>query len=174
MKSVRILALLFICWLLFLTGCYTSFKHPVKTSDGQRIDTSDIYIIDNCSDCHQATQFSSGTILPEAAQDDYDWQFFTKSTWWQDSFDFYPVNSGENPESTMPRNRQGHYNDQSLIPAPMPVPEPVPGSLGKKPADTESNETEQKDNRRDFIRRQQADKDSDNSSGNSRSSNRKR
>ena len=157
----------------FIAGCYTSFNHPVETLDGQRIDTSDIYIIDSCSDCHSVTQFSSGTILPDAAEDDFNWIFYTKSAWWQDSFDFYTVNTEEVPESTLPRNRQGGYNDPMPIPAPMPVPEPVPGSLGKLPADTDQNDSDNNDNRRDFERRKQTDKDNDNSSGNKRNTNRK-
>ncbi|MBN2411969.1 hypothetical protein JXQ31_09785 [candidate division KSB1 bacterium] len=170
MKTYKILFCLFLGWLLFTTACYTSFTHPVNTSDGQRIDTSDIYIIDNCSDCHQVTQFSCGTILPEAAQNDYSWQFWAKSAWWQDNFDFYPVDVVKNPESTLPRYQSDDTYDPIPIPAPLPV--PAPGSLGKTNTDSEPKDTQKKDNRRSFDRRKQAQENDDDSSGNTRDSNR--
>jgi len=164
---------LFFCFLLFFTGCYTSFKHPVMDSNGKPFDTSDIYITDNCTDCHQTRQFSCGTILPESAEEDDSWQFYAYSAWWQDNFDFFPVNVVDDNESTAPRRNPGVNNNINMGPIAVPA-VPFPANLNKKNPNKAAKEPENNDNRRDFEKRQQTQKDNDNSTGNTRNSNRKK
>lgn len=153
MIKIKYIILLFFLFIVFFLGCYTSFTHPPIT-DAQwgAVRTSD-----DCTECHANHQFAA-PVLPQAAQDDYNWQFYSGSAWWQDE---YTVGGGV---AVQPDNRTGPRTMSSTPMTPAPVAMPVQGgtqSLGKKSA---SSESEKKDeNKRSIKRRTNTTKSSDTS-----------
>ncbi len=157
---------------LFLSGCYTSFRHPALDSQGQRINKTEIANARSCYECHDDGSLHSGSVMPAAVQNDYSWHFYNNTAWWQDEYDFYPVNSVESAETTGPRlpGIAPNYSNDAITPIPVV---PTTSGLSKKTA-KENAQPEQSDNRRDFERRQNTKAPDEKSGGNTGDSARER
>ncbi len=116
----------------FLThGCYTAFRHPpVDKSWGK------VYVTDDCLECHDSSPYAA-PILPQSAQDDVHWQFYSGSAWWQDEM---TITTGAAPEpaGTGPRNFGNSVAPQAAPPVSMPV--QGGGSLGKSNVSDQNDE----------------------------------
>lgn len=134
-------------------GCYTSLQHPPVPdhSWGQ------VRVSDDCLECHDQHPQTNQAFLPQAAQQDYNWQFYYDSPWWQDESVI-----GVDPDVAFPPERTGprSFGSSSTVPGGMPatVPSAVPStrSLGKSSADAEdtSDTSSEESSKRSFGRRQ--------------------
>lgn len=141
--------------LLSLWGCYTSFQHP-PIDDPQ---WGSVRISDDCGECHNQQKYAA-PILPDGAQHDAKWNFYSSSPWWQDNWS-YGNDFIAGPETTGPRmpGGGGGYSDSPAVPIP-----PAPAqSLGKSSADESNESGEKKDNRRSVGRRTHTTSDSNSS-----------
>lgn len=161
LKYSNFVNLFLIILLIFLShGCYTAFTHPPvnKTQFG------DIYISDDCLECHETTPYSA-TVLPQSAQNDYNWQFYSGSAWWQDE-ETISINNAVDPASgTGPRSAS--YTPTTAAPVAMPVQGGT--SLGKKSASDESSNQSQTTERKRSDGRRTNTTSSSNSEENSSS-----
>ena len=168
MKSkLKILALL-LAGSALISGCYTSFTHPVLDSQGNRIHRSTSGIAGGCAECHTDGMLQAGSVLPAAVENDYNWQFYSNSAWWQDEFDFFPVNASESLDPTGARlpGVTPNYNSDAITPIPV-----IPSQAGlSKKTPENTTQTEQTDNRRDFERRKDTQSTDDKTRGNDKSS----
>ncbi|HPG39778.1 MAG TPA: hypothetical protein PLP19_13520 [bacterium] len=167
MKSKLKIFILLLAGAALTSGCYTSFTHPLVDSQGKRINRSNSGIAGSCSECHADGTLQAGSVLPAAVENDYDWQFYTNSAWWQDEFDFFPVNATESADPTgarLPGVTPGYSSDAIT---PIPVMPSQSGLSKKTPENT--TQTEQTDNRRDFERRKDTQSTDDKARGNDKS-----
>ena len=130
-------------------NCYTTFRHPIIETN-----TSSYYevrINDDCMECHQ-TYPGTLAILPNAAIQDYNWQFYSHGAWWEDVVsytsggyeNYLPPTGSRLPNP--PHGPEGSIN----VPGPGPkVSKPVAG-------DGEKADSEKDDGRREFDRRKEA------------------
>ena len=150
MSRARALFIFLPIALLFF-DCYTSFTHPpIKQSEWGNVRVSD-----DCTECHNSQRFAA-PILPRSAEQDYSWQFYSGSAWWEDDYSASGV-------AVSPDNTTGPRTVSPTQIAPAPVAMPVQGgqSLGKQSAPAE---TEKKtDNKRTINRRSNTSSSSDTS-----------
>jgi len=145
-----------------LHGCYTSLQHPPVPDHAW----GQVRVSDDCLECHDPHPQTRQAFLPRAAQQDYNWQFYYDSPWWQDESAI-----GADPDVALPPERTGprSFGSSSTVPGGMPatVPSAVPStrSLGKSNAEAEDT-TSEESSKRSFGRRQPTtseSKDSDDS-----------
>jgi hypothetical protein len=137
-----------------LWGCYTAFQHP-PINDPK---WGEVQVSDDCSECHSQNKYAA-PILPISGDQDFNWQFFAVSPWWQDEMNFNDGTSVSGlPEPTGPRHSGGggYISNPPLTPIP---PAPVQ-SLGKSGADDTNDSESKKDRRRSVGRRRQTTSDS--------------
>ncbi len=140
---------IFAAVLLFsVYGCYTSFQHP-PVNDSK---WGTVRISDDCSECHTQNQYTT-PILPDAAQKDLNWQFYSASPWWGDEMMPDASTAYDAPEPTGPRHATDNTGWVTTPAAPMPS-SPVQ-SLGKSGASAGDgqNGDAAKDGRRSVGRR---------------------
>ncbi len=131
----KLIVLVLFLLLVFLThGCYTAFTHPPVNENKW----GEIYVTDDCLECHDSSRYSA-PILPESAQSDFNWQFYSASPWWQDE-DTIIANEASEPSGTGPRDFN-NYVPQTAAPVAMPV--QGGGSLGKSNASDNNSESQQ-------------------------------
>ncbi len=152
------LFLVFTCY-----SCYTSFTHP-PINDAR---WGEVYVNDDCLECHDSNRYSS-TILPDAAQNDYNWQFYSGSAWWQDEQSIEAGIANDPDVGTGPRSIS--HTPTSAAPVAMPV-QSGSTSLGKSSA---TEETEQKSPNKRSIGRRSNSTSSESSKENSSSNSRRR
>lgn len=129
-----IILFLFILVVFLTHGCYTAFTHPPVNENGW----GEVYVSDDCLECHDTDRYST-TVLPESAQDDFNWQFYSGSAWWQDE---ETINTSVAPEPSGTGPRNVSYTPQSAAPVAMPV--QGGGSLGKTNASEQDTDNQQK------------------------------
>lgn len=144
-------------WIAFIVlsgilfNCYTSFRHPdvYSESDGYY----NIRINDDCMECHR-TYPGTLAVLPNGAENDFNWQFYSYGAWWEDVVSFH----GSGPENylapTGPRLPNPSFENGGQVVVPVPGPAP---RVSKPVGDTNSAETtSDNDSRRGFNRRKEA------------------
>lgn len=146
---------------LSMHGCYTTFSHPpVADSKWNQVRMSD-----DCTECHEKP-LDNQPVLPASAEDDYSWQFYSTTPWWQDEASISSGYVAEPPETTGPRSFGGTSSYDA--PATIPVNAPVVQTLDKSSADETSAEAPAAtDDRRTFERRTDTSSSSEKSSDNS-------
>lgn len=146
-----------------LWGCYTSFQHPdIKDAKWGAVQFSD-----DCMECHSQTRYSA-PVLPRAAEQDYNWRFYSSSPWWQDEMevDSAPVTGAPEPTGARSRGGGGEFASPPLAPtSAAPV-----QSLGKSTSNGDAKESTPKDNRRSVGRRTTTTSDSKADAGKKRAS----
>ena len=151
---------------LAIPGCYTAFQHPPISNDSW----GQVRVSDDCLECHETEPNQQHAYLPQAAETDYNWIFYSGSPWWQDEYTIADeLGASTAPEPTGPRS----FNSTPTYPGPVVAPATVPTvpSLGKTDASTDETQESEQSNKRSFGRRQPTtseSKDSDSSSKRSR------
>ena len=134
-------------------GCYTSFQHPnIDNPKWGRIQISD-----DCSECHAQNRYEA-PVLPNAAAQDFNWQFYAASPWWQDEMSLDGASVSGGPESTGPRSVID--GDRSYNPPLSASPAAPVQSLGKSGSQESSGDSSSKDDRRSVGRRTHTTSDS--------------
>jgi hypothetical protein len=126
---------LFLLTAFWMHGCYTAFRHPPINEHSW----SEIVVTDDCLECHEENRYST-PVLPESAENDFNWQFYSGSAWWQDEGAIVADDAPE-PSGTGPRDFGNSYTPQSVQPVAMPV--QSAGSLGKSTVSDENDENKQ-------------------------------
>jgi hypothetical protein len=153
----RIFFAIYICLLSSFFACYTSIKHPQVTSQSQYFSHEDINVVDNCAECHSNT-LNASAILPAAAYDDQNWQFYSASAWWQDGVYIQPQRPDSYVSPTGPRLRGDNPNSSNRAVRTSAPPGPSLGKVVTEQA-KDATEEEEKDNRRNFQRRKETQKE---------------